>query len=82
MVILNYRTAQLTIDCLQSLVLEIQALPGAQVMVADNDSQDASVEQIAAAISSEGWNKWVSLRPLSSNGGFVMSNDSVIRLAI
>ena len=81
-VILNYRTAQLTIDCLQSLVLEIQALPGAQIIVADNDSQDGSVEQIAAAIASEGWNKWVSLRPLSSNGGFAMGNNSVIRLAI
>jgi N-acetylglucosaminyl-diphospho-decaprenol L-rhamnosyltransferase len=81
-VILNYRTAQLTIDCLQSLVQEVNALPGTQVVVTDNDSQDGSVEQIKTAILSNGWEYWVSLQPLPSNGGFAMGNNAAIRMAL
>ena len=81
-VILNYRTAQLTIDCLQSLVQEVNALPGTQVVVTDNNSQDGSVEQIKTAILSNGWEDWVSLQPLPSNGGFAMGNNAAIRMAL
>ena len=50
-VVLNYRTAALTIDCLRSLVDEVAALPGSHVVVTDNASGDDSVEKIASAIS-------------------------------
>ena len=81
-IILNYRTAQLTIDCLQSLVHEVHALPGTQVVVTDNDSQDGSVEQIKAAILGNGWEDWVALQPLPFNGGFAMGNNAAIRIAL
>lgn len=81
-VILNYRTAQLTIDCLHSLLLEVQALPGTQVVVTDNNSPDESVEQIDAAIAHEGWSDWVSLMPLDLNGGFAFGNNAAIRIAL
>lgn len=81
-VILNYRTAQLTIDCLESLGPEVRALPGTQVIVTDNSSQDGSVEQIGAAIQAARWEDWVSLQPLPSNGGFAMGNNAAIRLAL
>jgi N-acetylglucosaminyl-diphospho-decaprenol L-rhamnosyltransferase len=81
-IILNYRTAQLTIDCLQSLVLEVQALPDTHVVVTDNNSQDGSVEQIAATIVSAAWSDWVSLQPLSHNGGFAVGNNAAIRIAL
>lgn len=81
-VILNYRTAQLTIDCLQSLSAEVRARPGTHVVVTDNDSRDGSVNQIGAAIAREGWQYWVSLQPLDRNGGFAFGNNAAIRIAL
>lgn len=78
-VILNYKTAVLTIDCLHSLVDEIKALPGSRVVVTDNASGDGSVEQIAAAISTNHWQEWVELMPLAHNGGFAFGNNAAIR---
>lgn len=81
-VILNYRTADLTIDCLRSLVSEVQSLSGIQVVVSDNDSQDGSVDRIAAAIVAEGWEDWVALMPLEHNGGYAYGNNAVLRKAL
>jgi N-acetylglucosaminyl-diphospho-decaprenol L-rhamnosyltransferase len=81
-VILNYRTPDLTIDCLRSLLNEVQSLPGTQVVVSDNNSGDGSVEKIAAAVAIEGWQDWVSLMPLDRNGGFAFGNNAVIRTAL
>jgi len=90
-VILNYRTPSLTIDCLRSLVGEVRALrgkplaaslPGTRVVVTDNASGDQSVEQIAAAIETEGWGDWASLMPLDRNGGYAFGNNAAIRAAL
>ena len=78
-VIVNYRTPRLTIDCLHSLVGEIRSLPNTRVAIADNDSGDNSVAEIAAAIAAEGWNEWVSFVPLDCNGGFAFGNNALIR---
>jgi len=78
-VIVNYRTPDLTIDCLRSLVSEVRSLPGTRVVVSDNDSGDGSVEKIGTAIETEGWGDWVSLMPLERNGGFAFGNNAVIR---
>ena len=45
-VIVNYRTAGLTIDCLRSLQSEVGALAGRRVVVTDNASGDDSVERL------------------------------------
>jgi hypothetical protein len=81
-VILNYRTPGLTIDCLRSLVDEVRSLPDTRVVVADNNSGDGSVEQIGSAIASEGWGDWVSLLPLEHNGGYAFGNNAAIRVAL
>lgn len=89
-VILNYRTPSLTIDCLRSLVGELQALEGkplaalscTRVVVSDNASGDGSVEQIGAAIASEGWDDWASLMPLERNGGYAFGNNAAIAPAL
>lgn len=78
-VIINYRTSSLTVDCLHSLVGEVQSLPGTRVVVADNASGDGSIERIEAAIEAEGWGEWVSLLPLEHNGGYAFGNNAVIR---
>ena len=81
-VIVNYRIPMLTIDCLRSLVSEVQSLSGTHVAVVDNDSGDRSVEQIGTAIETEGWGGWVSLIPSGRNGGYAFGNNVAIRPAL
>lgn len=82
-VIVNYRTAQLTIDCLQSLAHEIAALPReTRVVVTDNASGDDSVGRLAAAVRGHGWSPWATVMPLPRNGGFAWGNNEAIRPAL
>jgi N-acetylglucosaminyl-diphospho-decaprenol L-rhamnosyltransferase len=78
-VVLNYRTPELTIDCLKSLVNEVEALPGTQVTVVDNASGDGSAEKIAAAIAAHPWDSWLTFLPLPENGGYASGNNAAIR---
>ncbi|NER29711.1 MAG: glycosyltransferase family 2 protein [Symploca sp. SIO1C4] len=77
--IVNYRVPNLTIDCLHSLVSEVQALPGTKVVVVDNNSGDDSVKQISAAIKKNGWEDWASLIQSKQNGGYSFGNNLAIR---
>jgi N-acetylglucosaminyl-diphospho-decaprenol L-rhamnosyltransferase len=77
-VIVNYRTPQLTIDCLASLTGEVDK-QNARVVVTDNASGDDSVERITAAIEQQGWSGWVDVMPLAENGGFAYGNNAAIR---
>jgi hypothetical protein len=81
-VILNYRTPQLTIACLRSLVDEVRSLPGTHVVVVDNASGDGSAALIQGAIAAESWGDWVSLLPLEHNGGYAFGNNAAIRLGL
>jgi GT2 family glycosyltransferase len=81
-IIVNYRTADLTIDCLRSLSAQLAALPGCRVIVVDNRSDDGSVERLTAAIEREGWSAWASVAPNDRNGGFAYGNNAGIRLAL
>jgi N-acetylglucosaminyl-diphospho-decaprenol L-rhamnosyltransferase len=73
-VIVNYKTPELAVDCLQSLAREVQTVPGTRVVVTDNASGDGSVEKISAAIAHHHWN-WAEVMPLESNGGFAWGNN-------
>ena len=82
-VIVNYRTAQLTIDCLRSLAPEFPALPaGTRVVITDNASGDDSVPRLGAAIRENNWSPWADLMPLERNGGFAWGNNEGIRPAL
>lgn len=81
-VIVNYKTAGLTIDCLRSLAPEIAALPRAAVIVADNLSPDDSVEKLRLTVAREGWSPWASVVALERNGGFAYGNNRVIEGAL
>jgi N-acetylglucosaminyl-diphospho-decaprenol L-rhamnosyltransferase len=78
-VIVNYRTASLVVDCLRSLAGELVGKPRWQVVVVDNASGDGSAERIAAAIESEGWSGWARLLPLDHNPGFAGGNNAALR---
>jgi len=81
-VILNYRTADLTIACLRSLQPEVTSLPGTQVIVTDNASGDGSADAIAAAIAAKGLSAWARCQPLPKNGGYAYGNNAPIRSAL
>ena len=81
-VIVNYRTGPLTIDCLRSLAPEVAGYPGTRVVVIDNASGDGSGEAIAAAIASEGWSGWARLSASPINGGFAYGCNEGVRSAI
>lgn len=83
-VIVNWRTAQLTLDCLESLALQVAELPDREVrvVVTDNDSGDDSCDVIRKAISANGWADWAELMPLDQNGGFAYGNNAAIRPAL
>jgi GT2 family glycosyltransferase len=81
-VIVNYKTADLAIDCLQSLDHEVSTVPGeTRVVVTDNASGDGSVEKIQRAIDSHPW-RWASVQALPKNGGFAYGNNAAIAPAL
>ena len=77
-VIVSFRTAELTIKCLESI--ERQRLgPGfsARTVVVDNASGDAP--GIRQAIAERGWGSWAAVIDSDRNGGFAYGNNLGIR---
>lgn len=77
-VIVNYRSADLVVDCLRSLADETPDL--GPTVVVDNASPDDSVNRLAAAIEQHGWSRWCRLLALSENRGYSAGNNAGIRL--
>ena len=80
--ILNFRTADLTIDCLRSLQPEVTSTPGFRVAVIENGSGDASVPRLTRAIAEHGWEAWISFCVSETNLGFTGGNNRLIREAL
>jgi len=80
-VIVSYRSAQLTVDCLRSLQSELlQPNMDIKVVVVDNASGD--YPEIAAAVLREHWSDWVKLIEAPQNGGFAYGNNLGLSYAI
>lgn len=79
--IVNYCTAGLVQDCLQSLEPIVGSRPNTCVVIADNASPDGSGPQIVASIASNGWGGWARVLMLNTNGGFAFGNNAVIESA-
>ena len=73
-VIVNFRTAALTIDCLASLHVPGTIPPGTRIVAVDGASGDGSAKLISSAIEENGWHDTTSL-PLAVNGGFAFGNN-------
>jgi len=78
-VIVNYRTADLVVDCLRSLASEIETVSDCRVIVVDGGSGDGSAVRLMNSIQTEGWSGWVELLPLAENCGFAAGNNAAIR---
>jgi len=81
-VIVHYRTPDLTIECLRSLESEIRDHGDASVVVVDNQSQDGSAARLTDAIRDNGWGAWARVIESPVNGGFAYGNNHVIRPAL
>jgi N-acetylglucosaminyl-diphospho-decaprenol L-rhamnosyltransferase len=68
-VIVNYRTPQVTLDCLTSVAAQINDVADTRVVLVDNASGDNSVPFLRAAIERYGWN-WITLVTSPVNRGF------------
>ena len=79
-VIVTYKSAQLTINCLRSLELErARSRCNIHVIVVDNASGD--IEQIAAFTATQDWSSWLTLIAAPVNGGFAYGNNIGIKRA-
>ena len=78
-IVINYRTPDLTVGCLESLESTMEEHPEWRVVVVDNCSGDDSVERLKATIAERAWSRWVELVPSPVNGGFSAGNNVGIR---
>src|SRR4051794_23193310 len=80
-VIVNYRTADLVVDCLRSLAAQVDRA-NMRVVVTDNQSGDDSVARLTNAVTTNGWGDWCAIRALDHNGGFAYGNNAGIAQAL
>lgn len=75
-IILNWRTADMTLRSLEHAVAAMEGLPGA-ITVVDNDSGDGSFEALTDAVAARGWSAGGRVRVVQSgrNGGFGAGNN-------
>jgi GT2 family glycosyltransferase len=81
-VIVSYRVAHLTLDCLHSVAPEIITVPGTRVAVCENGTGDDSAVRIGRAIEDNGWSEWCELKAVHPNLGFTGGNNVILRPAL
>ncbi|MBL8757021.1 MAG: glycosyltransferase family 2 protein [Phycisphaerae bacterium] len=79
LVIVNYKTAGMVVDCLRSLDAERARGVELDVALVDNASPDDSVTMLRAAIERHGWAGWIRLIESGRNGGFGAGNNVGVR---
>ena len=83
-VILNWRTADMTLQAAEAALGALEGIEGALVIV-DNDSQDGSFEALSAAVKARGWDSGPQkVRVIQSghNGGFGAGNNVGMRAGL
>lgn len=79
-VLLNYRTADMTLKALEVAVRETAGIAGT-ITVVDNDSRDGSYEKIRDTVAARGWDR-VRVVASGRNGGFGAGNNVAMRLGL
>ena len=79
-IIINYKTPDLVIQCLQSLSGQMRK--EYFVVIVDNDSSDDSPEKIKNAIYDNNWTRWTKVICLKENIGFAGGNNVGIKSII
>jgi N-acetylglucosaminyl-diphospho-decaprenol L-rhamnosyltransferase len=81
-VIVNYKTASLTLDCLASLLAEHQRGQEMRVIVVDNASGDDSLAVLHEGLTRLQYPNWIEVKAMPRNGGFAYGNNAVLQQAI
>src|SRR5258706_8814128 len=79
-VIVTYKSAQLTIEALRSLLAE-RSTPGLRVRAVVVDNASGDLPEIAQAVENFDWSSWVALVAAPKNGGFAYWNNRGIECA-
>lgn len=79
-VILNWRTADMTLRSAEAAIAAMEGIDGAVVIV-DNDSGDGSEEKLRQAVEARGWDR-VRVVQSGHNGGFGAGNNVGIRAGL
>jgi GT2 family glycosyltransferase len=74
-VIVNYRTADLAIACVEALAAERVTAGPFEVFIVDGNSGDGSAEKLASQFAQT---PWVTVLPLDFNGGFGWANNQAM----
>lgn len=79
-VVLNYRTAEMTLRAAEAALREMDGL-SAEMVIVDNESGDGSLETMHAAAEARGWTLNGRVRVVGSgrNGGFGAGNNFGIK---
>ncbi len=77
-VIINYKTKQMTIDCLKTVLPQLEAKH--EIVVIDNSSKDGSAEAVQEWIAQNQHSNKISMIHASSNSGFSGGNNQGIAL--
>ena len=82
-VILNYRTAEMTLRSVEAARTAMRDIDG-EIIVVDNDSQDGSFAKMSAHAQAQGWTKDNAVRVVEAgqNGGFGAGNNFGIRAGL
>ena len=80
--IINYKTPELVVDCLNSVVQEMAELEGIEVFLVDNDSQDESAQIFNHYIENNHCKEVVHFIQAERNGGFAYGNNLAIQAAM
>jgi N-acetylglucosaminyl-diphospho-decaprenol L-rhamnosyltransferase len=77
-VMVNFRTPELTLEALSGLDGEREYLPNLRVIVLENGSGDNSASILTAGLAAEKFSDWAELRVSPINGGFGWANNQAI----
>lgn len=82
-IILNYKTAEMTLRSAEAALREMDGIEG-EVIIVDNASGDGSFEHMSAEAIARGWTKDARVRVLQSgrNGGFGAGNNVGLRAGL
>lgn len=79
-IVLNYKTAEMTLKAVEAARIAMEGLPG-EIVVVDNDSQDGSYETLSVRVTAQGRDN---IRVIQSghNGGYGAGNNVGIRAGL